>query len=432
MEGNFARTSLKSPPPRPRYTHTMMLRSGNKTTLNNTEEATTALASMSMNEIKQQPPRAKKSLLFIDSNPKGSSSSSAGADSPLNKENQEAVEWFIQSTDLSANDTLANDTPVDAAPSPASPLATNESPDQVDAAGSPKRVPVKTQRPPQSPREVEREKQRQRRKRGRMDHPSTQQPEPQHRMPVSLTISPPSSKQSPMSMLKVNKSLKKLTKLKKLSSSMSNNTTTKKDAMATKLSMFKSKKEQRLREHRQNRSKELASKVTKNTKPKRTKRAIMLSNTVSSRVDRNNNKPFQPTDEAPIDKTVVKKKGGVMFPLFFSPGIGLGGSKKSHGKSSAVDTTPPAPAAPAVSAAPAIAPTSTPSSSSSTSMATKRTSSAERLGRELNIIKHAVSEKQMELEALQEENVRVIFFRIKVCGHVIDTHCLATIDTHCD
>ena len=329
----------------------------------------------------------------------------------MNKENQEAVEWFIQSTDSPTNNTLANDTPVDAAPSPP---ATNESSDQVDAAGSPKRVPVKTQRPPQSPREVEREKQRQRRKRGRMDHPSTQPSEPQHRMPVSLTISPPSSKHSPMSMLKVNKSLKKL---KKLSSSMSNNTNTKKDTMATKLSVFKSKKEQRLREHRQNSSKELSSKVTKKTKPKRTKRAIMLSNTVSSRVDRNNNKPFQPTDEAPVNETVVKKKGGVMFPLFFSPGIGLGGSKESHGKSSAVETTPPAPAAPAVSAPPAIAPTSTPSSSSAISMATKRTSSAERLGRELNIIKHAVSEKQMELEALQEENVRFIFFCIKVCGH---------------
>jgi hypothetical protein len=396
----------------------VMTRSGSKTSKKDVDESTVdALATMSLNSPKKQAKgkRGPRALVFDEetsSKSSDNSNNSNDSNSQAQKENsspsdnkicatsepeKEAIQWFVSSGTsppaVLTGNVVVPSTAAASEPTTATTMTTK-------MVGSPERIPCqKSSRPPQSPREIERNKQRL--KRGRhaskpiMNEPDIAIGNKSHGA-VLLTISPP-SKSSPMSMKKVQRSLSKIDVVKSSLQDIQQSTvatTCSQDRMSDKLIEWKksgkNKKQESIflaKRQQRNASKNKRKHLKKSVVPTKSKTAIMYSNTVGSKIDMKTTKPFQ---AAPgFTDTLIKKTsgGGTAFALFFSPGNGMGGSE--HGNSAIFDKTPPAPSVPA----------STPVAAETT----VRSDSAERLGRVISNIKKVTSEKQNEVDELKNK-----------------------------
>ena len=160
------------------------------------------------------------------------------------------------------------------------------------------------------------------------------------------------------------------------------------DVMAEKLNQWKSKKAP-TGASRPKQTK-CRTRRTQPVVPTKSKMAIMLHNTVPSKVDMQRAKPFQlaaggggaktAAAAGHHDTTVKRKPGGEMFSMFFSPGNGMGGTM--HGNSTMM--------------------TPTAATSCSSSATENKSSSAERLGNVIEGLKKQIIEKQEELQRSQQ------------------------------
>ena len=388
----------------------MMLRSGNRSG----KKVEDVLANMSLNEKSTTKPKAKKAL-FIEIENKENSPCLSLKKSIVNSgdedEDEKALEWFVSAGNNTPKNTVAP-APETTAPESTAPLALS-----APVETSPKRVPSEKykERPPQSPREIERNKQR--RKRGRHSNTTpTAKPfilvekppvvsattQSRRKSAASFTISPPNNnKASPLTQPKIQNSISKA--IASIGSSLGTNTQNDDLKQATVIT-FKHKKsktnsvvarrlEKRAMLQKQKKQSILKQELEIKSKSKpqqKSKKAIMYSNTIPSKIDMKTSKPFQAAN-GHIDQL----KKGVMF---FSPGNGLGGSQHGNSTKFHSTTTPPVATATQKASTTLNIATTAATTPLSSSTSTVSPSSAERLGHELTIIKQAISEQQIQAE----------------------------------